>query len=235
MKRFASLAAVCLLAACSESSNTVAPDLIPQFASTDGDRTWYFGGVVGDQSECTAAEGMQISGSVTFDDDAGPGIPLDLETRWLYHIRFQWHVDIGGVVQDSSYACVSGDCAPFTLLDGWFDEDYLRYWDGVQFSWPDHSLQIGTSNTTGEAMDYVVGPVIPADPPAAFSSEFAFPCPAPGGKVVKTPLVWVSLDPPAGPENPTTKADCMKGGWESYGFKNQGQCIRYVETGKDSR
>ena len=35
--------------------------------------------------------------------------------------------------------------------------------------------------------------------------------------------------------NPTTKADCMKGGWESYGFKNQGQCVRYVETGKDSR
>lgn len=35
--------------------------------------------------------------------------------------------------------------------------------------------------------------------------------------------------------NPATKADCMKGGWEAFGFKNQGQCVRFVETGKDSR
>lgn len=34
---------------------------------------------------------------------------------------------------------------------------------------------------------------------------------------------------------PQTKQQCMNGGWESYGFKNQGQCIRFVETGKDSR
>jgi hypothetical protein len=35
--------------------------------------------------------------------------------------------------------------------------------------------------------------------------------------------------------NPTTKDDCMNGGWEAYGFKNQGQCVRFIETGKDSR
>lgn len=35
--------------------------------------------------------------------------------------------------------------------------------------------------------------------------------------------------------DPATKADCMKGGWEAFGFKNQGQCIRFVNTGKDSR
>lgn len=28
---------------------------------------------------------------------------------------------------------------------------------------------------------------------------------------------------------------CKNGGWEEYGFRNQGQCIRYVNTGKDSR
>lgn len=33
----------------------------------------------------------------------------------------------------------------------------------------------------------------------------------------------------------TTKEDCKNGGWETYGFKNQGQCIRFVNTGKDSR
>lgn len=34
---------------------------------------------------------------------------------------------------------------------------------------------------------------------------------------------------------PTVKSDCKKGGWEDFGFKNQGQCIKYVNTGKDSR
>jgi hypothetical protein len=32
-----------------------------------------------------------------------------------------------------------------------------------------------------------------------------------------------------------TKEDCKNGGWEQYGFRDQGQCIRYVETGQDSR
>jgi hypothetical protein len=35
--------------------------------------------------------------------------------------------------------------------------------------------------------------------------------------------------------NPLTVDDCKNGGWEAYGFKNQGQCVRYVLTGKDSR
>jgi hypothetical protein len=32
-----------------------------------------------------------------------------------------------------------------------------------------------------------------------------------------------------------TKEECKKGGWEAFGFSNQGQCVRYIETGKDSR
>lgn len=35
--------------------------------------------------------------------------------------------------------------------------------------------------------------------------------------------------------NPETKSDCKQGGWQEYSFKNQGQCIRFVNTGKDSR
>lgn len=38
-----------------------------------------------------------------------------------------------------------------------------------------------------------------------------------------------------GSGDPQTKADCMKDGWENYGFRNQGQCVRFIETGKDSR
>jgi hypothetical protein len=35
--------------------------------------------------------------------------------------------------------------------------------------------------------------------------------------------------------DPVNKDDCKNGGWDEYGFKNQGQCIRFVNTGKDSR
>ncbi len=35
--------------------------------------------------------------------------------------------------------------------------------------------------------------------------------------------------------NPVVKADCLNNGWKASGFKNQGQCVRFVETGKDSR
>ena len=51
-----------------------------------------------------------------------------------------------------------------------------------------------------------------------------------GGLVMKL----VSPEPPA-PVNPVIKSDCMKGGWSDFGFRNQGQCIRFIETGTDSR
>jgi len=31
------------------------------------------------------------------------------------------------------------------------------------------------------------------------------------------------------------KVDCMSGGWKAFGFENQGQCVRFVTSGKDSR
>lgn len=34
---------------------------------------------------------------------------------------------------------------------------------------------------------------------------------------------------------PREIGDCKQGGWEQYGFRNQGQCVRYVNTGFDSR
>lgn len=40
------------------------------------------------------------------------------------------------------------------------------------------------------------------------------------------------FEPSASPES---RDDCKQGGWEAYGFANRGQCIRYVNTGQDSR
>lgn len=40
---------------------------------------------------------------------------------------------------------------------------------------------------------------------------------------------------PTKPQNPTDKGQCKKGGWRGFGFRNQGQCVRFLETSKDSR
>lgn len=37
-------------------------------------------------------------------------------------------------------------------------------------------------------------------------------------------------EPPS--EGPVTKDDCKDGGWEAYGFPNQGQCIQFVNGGE---
>ena len=34
---------------------------------------------------------------------------------------------------------------------------------------------------------------------------------------------------------PEAKDECKDGGWAGFGFRNQGQCIRFVNTGQDSR
>jgi Tol biopolymer transport system component len=41
--------------------------------------------------------------------------------------------------------------------------------------------------------------------------------------------------PPPPSANPTNVEQCKNSGWVAYGFRNQGQCMRYVETGQDSR
>ncbi len=51
-----------------------------------------------------------------------------------------------------------------------------------------------------------------------------------GGLIVK----FVSPEPPK-PVDPAEKEECFKGGWSTFHFKNQGQCVRFVETGEDSR
>jgi hypothetical protein len=44
----------------------------------------------------------------------------------------------------------------------------------------------------------------------------------------------VSPAPPA-PVDPESKDECRNGGWSNFDFRNQGQCIRFIETGYDSR
>jgi hypothetical protein len=47
-------------------------------------------------------------------------------------------------------------------------------------------------------------------------------------------MKFVSPEPPK-PVDPANMDECKKGGWSNFGFRNQGQCIRFVETAQDSR
>jgi 6-phosphogluconolactonase len=59
-----------------------------------------------------------------------------------------------------------------------------------------------------------------------------------GGKLSpKSPPTVTAGDGPVNvavsplPRGPTNKAQCRHGGWRKFGFKNQGQCIRFVKRG----
>ncbi len=51
-----------------------------------------------------------------------------------------------------------------------------------------------------------------------------------GGLIVK----FVSPEPLT-PVDPVEKEECFKAGWSTFNFKNQGQCVRFIETAEDSR
>ena len=42
-------------------------------------------------------------------------------------------------------------------------------------------------------------------------------------------------DVPSAPPAPTSKDECKHGGWVAFGFKNQGQCIAFVNRGHKPR
>jgi hypothetical protein len=46
--------------------------------------------------------------------------------------------------------------------------------------------------------------------------------------------VYVVPDPPPLPK-PTTEQECKKGGYKGFGFKNQGQCIAFVNRAVHNR
>lgn len=63
-----------------------------------------------------------------------------------------------------------------------------------------------------------------ASTPISFQSLTASGC---GGVLIDN----VSVE-----QMPTTKGECKKGGWRSFGvFKNQGDCVRFVATGGKNR
>jgi len=112
------------------------------------------------------------------------------------------------------WAVRAGSCTSGTVagnVDG-YTTDFD--WDGETFT-----ASIDMSSLTPGEYCFVVNPTEDAgDENLRATQNFTLEAPA---------------DPE--PETPDSKLACMKGGWEDFGFKNQGQCVRFVETGKDSR
>ena len=73
----------------------------------------------------------------------------------------------------------------------------------------------------------LVVPSIADDRPASTSSS-----PLWGSEdAIAEDSITIAVDP----EDPTTIDECKDGGWEDFGFDNQGRCMQFVLTGRDSR
>lgn len=227
MKRLAFSVALCALAACSEAPTVAGPDPGPQFALTPGDPTWNFEGVVGAEQSC--GQGNVVQGSITFDDDA-PLFDESPDGAW-YHSRMSWDVTIGGVREQGSKPCTASgdDCGNVWVKDEYHDTDHNQYVDQLELWWESGAVRVqARSDTPG--IDLLDGLEIPAVPPAGGDRAFFFPCPDGSGAAAELTRLEASIPP-----SPRTKDDCKNGRWATFGFKNQGQCVRFVETGKDSR
>jgi hypothetical protein len=64
-------------------------------------------------------------------------------------------------------------------------------------------------------------------PPGAHAIDFELLASATGGATVT--LRWDPTDPPPGP---STADDCKNGGWRDFGFRNQGQCVSAMASGR---
>jgi len=94
---------------------------------------------------------------------------------------------------------------------------------------------------------YAIVLTAPAVPPCCDGYKWAasFLDPYPGGTMAQLsgrgaswqslPAIDFAFKTYVTPLGPVSKDQCEKGGWRILGFANQGQCVRFVETGKDSR
>lgn len=222
MKRKLFLLTLFIPAACSDAP--LEPlDLQPQFATVVGSSaTWAFKGVVTEVFPGSSyALGDTVPGSVTFtvtsedlDPDPCRGY-RQLALSFTYALDGETHSTSGDGAAYSRASCsVTGPMRIYINLGtGWGSN--FEEWDLFLVN-PD------------DTDDLPLTPP-PVDPhyPHTFRRYGN-----PGDGVLygfSTELFALTLP------DPQTREDCMAGGWEPYGFRNQGQCVRYVETGKDSR
>ena len=229
MKKLLALAVLAGAAACSTADSPTQPlPLVvpPQLATVvGGSATWYFDATVSSAADGSLV-GLPVTGSITFavtGDDLFPGDP----TWGEYPLDATITYTVGG----NTYTVTGGP-----------------------------ALADATTSSSFSGQGIVVSGSTPDFPTDGLVAEFDLPNPLDSedfyASVVPTPDVFsvfkvfnpysltnrdlnatlTALYTQAPPSNdPATKDDCKKGGWADYGFRNQGQCVRFIETGKDSR
>lgn len=211
MKRVLSLAALLFLPACSDSPMQAPLDVQPQFINIGDGDTWSFQGTVTAVFGGSGAIGDYVEGTVTWtitSDDIEPDDPC----VGVQETTTSFTYTLGGqdyTLTAPGVAVALAACNPFGPT---------VEINATDFSDPDNVVawRLALSNPGGTEDFPLAMPALGLDPHFFQSSE-----------------VLVNLtEPPSGPQ---TKDDCKNGGWADYGFKNQGQCVRFIETGKDSR
>lgn len=155
-----------------------------------------------------AAPGPQaVSLQFNFDDDVTDG-----DTSWKGRLVFEPYQ------QNGSSTVVANE---------W------QCWDALQGEW--WATGTPANGTAPQSNPQSIAAILTAFPDAGFNSNF-------GGLLVKAGSGWSSFDGNADAveiatadwsktfnfeTEPAAKDDCKKGGWQDYGFPNQGLCIKY--------
>ena len=92
-----------------------------------------------------------------------------------------------------------------------FSGDFCNDWDTTNYLDGDYQIRLAARDAAGNRDT--------SDPD--------------NGNTSSVHVIQITIDNT--PDDPADKDVCKKGGWEAFGFRNQGQCVRYIETGKDSR
>ena len=214
------------LAACSES--TVTPTAVATEAAVaartsnrhlteiGSSATWFFKGVVSRSTGELAQVGDIVTGKLTFtftSDDIWPGVPCAA----LYAVNSTADFTVQG--QSYSLSGPGGHAASYMSCYNPGSPPWVRV-HANQDGWV---AQIEIANPADNE-DFPLAP-----PPIGGSPKsFSYWDEQNGSSSFTATLTELYAGPQA-------KEDCKDNGWAQFGFKNQGQCVRYIETGKDSR
>jgi hypothetical protein len=149
------------------------------------------------------------------------------------------HDSLGAV---SAYPIVEFTTAGAEDFTGW------RSWDGVNGGWTNlpsvpystdawNTLSVVFNEATSKFDVYINGALAissEADTSveigAVILNQFNY-----GPESIDYTVNWSKFAYGNVAASPTSKDNCKNAGWSAFGFRNQGLCIQYVNTGKDSR
>jgi hypothetical protein len=226
MRRAVAVLVLPMLFACTDTPTQPRLDVpSPAFEMVVGSgATWYFEAVVDNVFyDFRVALGDTVTGQVTFKILDTADLYPDNPCLFGYRAQIGWEYTINGTTYPAA-----GDGEA---------RSYCAY---PEFGPVGPAYQLHTDVTDDEGFEHIFyldayNPAVtedfPLEPPAlreGLPNAFWY-YDNTSGTSFKAGLTKLYLG------GPTTKQDCMKGGWQSFGFSNQGQCIRYIETGKDSR